>query len=66
MGDIEEVRDNPLISYNDMFLISKNFYNRADRHFLQERVLLSKAKDRLLALEPIPNKDVKDSEYVND
>ncbi|MGV2393903.1 UNVERIFIED_CONTAM: hypothetical protein O8I53_13685 [Campylobacter lari] len=53
----------PRIPYTEMFTISKNFYNRADRHFLQERVKLDKRKYRTLALEPVPNKKITDKNY---
>ncbi|MBU4690061.1 hypothetical protein KQ873_03365 [Mycoplasma zalophidermidis] len=66
-GNIEAEADDqqPRIPYSDMFLVSKNFYERADRHFLQERVLLDKTTNKRLALDPIPNKSAKDSDYFN-
>ncbi|MCU4707011.1 hypothetical protein, partial [Mycoplasma sp. CSL7503-lung] len=68
--DLEEATEQPVISYNDMYDVSKNFYERTDRHFIQKRVHFnSKSKnknEKLLSLMPVPNKTTNDSEYVND
>ncbi|VEU75303.1 Uncharacterised protein [Mycoplasmopsis maculosa] len=61
--NLERETMNPKISYKEMYDISKQFYKRLDRHFLQERI---NHKNKTLSLEAVPNKDIKAADYFND
>ncbi|MBU4690643.1 hypothetical protein KQ874_02990 [Mycoplasma sp. ES3157-GEN-MYC] len=52
----DSIKGEAFLSYIDMFKVSKNFYERTDRHFLQERVKLN--SDNILHLDPVPNLNV--------
>ncbi|QNM93560.1 hypothetical protein H9M94_03065 [Mycoplasma sp. Pen4] len=57
------------ISYRDMYKVSRNFYERQDRHFIQDRVKISpndsSRERRLLSLDPVPGVAPSDYLYVN-